>query len=274
MNWRGSFAPALAAACAISVEVFCGSSLAADPKPLVQAHAHNDYAHDHPLTDALSHGFCGVEADIFLVNGALLVGHDAKDLRSDRTLQKLYLDPLRERARKSGGHIYPNGPEFTLLIDVKSEAAPAYAALRDVLANYAEMLTVFRTNSIEMRAVTVVISGNRARELMVAEPIRHAALDGRLPDLDGNDSKFLVPLVSDNWTKHFKWTGEGEMPNDEREKLAATVRKAHQQGRRIRFWATADTPRFWTALRDAGVDLINTDDLAGLERFLTYTPAR
>ena len=39
------------------------------PKPLGQAHAHNDYYHKRPLLDALSHGFCSVEADVFLKNG-------------------------------------------------------------------------------------------------------------------------------------------------------------------------------------------------------------
>ncbi len=45
---------------------------AADAAPLVNAHAHNDYAHKRPLADALDHGFCSVEADIFLVDGALI----------------------------------------------------------------------------------------------------------------------------------------------------------------------------------------------------------
>ena len=44
------------------------------PGPLGQAHAHNDYYHKRPLLDALSHGFCSVEADVFLKNGRLLVG--------------------------------------------------------------------------------------------------------------------------------------------------------------------------------------------------------
>jgi len=37
------------------------------------AHAHNDYQHERPLLDALAHGFQSVEADVFLVEGKLLV---------------------------------------------------------------------------------------------------------------------------------------------------------------------------------------------------------
>ena len=58
-------------------------------EPLAQAHAHNDYLHARPLFDALDHGFASVEADIFLVDGKLLVGHAKSELKADRTLQAL-----------------------------------------------------------------------------------------------------------------------------------------------------------------------------------------
>src|SRR5262249_40240292 len=89
--------------------------------PLRHAHAHNDYLHHRPLLDALDHGFCSIEADIFLVSDQLLVGHERRDLRPERTLEKLYLDPLRERVKANGGRVYPGGPAFYLLIDVKTE---------------------------------------------------------------------------------------------------------------------------------------------------------
>lgn len=77
--------------------------------PLPNAHAHNDYEHARPLLDALDHGFCSVEADIYLVDGALLVAHDRKDVKPERMLQSLYLDPLRERVKTNNGRVYPNG---------------------------------------------------------------------------------------------------------------------------------------------------------------------
>src|SRR5438105_6300377 len=89
--------------------------------PLRHAHAHNDYEHKRPLFDALDHGFCSVEADVFLVRGALLVGHTQLDLQPERTLEKLYLDPLRARIKANGGQVYKNGPTIWLLVDVKTE---------------------------------------------------------------------------------------------------------------------------------------------------------
>ena len=246
-------------------------------KPLRQAHSHNDYLHTRPLLDALDQGFCSVEADIWLVDGKLLVAHDLKEARPERTLQALYLDPLAERVKKNGGRLFRNGPEFTLLVDVKSDATNTYMALRLVLQNYAAMLTRFSGQQIETNAVTIVISGNRVRALMAAETSRLTAYDGRLPDLDASETSALIPLVSDNWTLHFKWRGrddEGPLPEAERMKLRGLVTRAHEQGRRIRFWAAPDKPAMWEELRKAGVDYINTDRLKELGEFSRPSPSR
>jgi hypothetical protein len=245
-----------------------GGSVSAQITPLPQAHAHNDYAHRRPLLDALDQGFCNVEADIWLVDGRLLVAHDRIAVRPERTLQALYLDPLRDRVRTNGGRVYPLGPPFTLLIDVKSAAEPAYAALREVLQGYAGLLTVFTPTNTVTNAVTVILSGNRATAVLAAESRRFAAIDGRLTDLGSNAPPHLIPLVSDNWRLHFQWRGQGPLPDAERVKLRQTVGRAHQQGRRLRFWATPDSPAVWRELQSAGVDLINTDDLPGLRQFL------
>jgi hypothetical protein len=268
---------AIATSLPILVALISSATLARDnvrppatkqPAPLLPAHSHNDYEHKRPLLDALDHGFCGVEADIYLVDGQLLVAHDRDKVKPDRTLQALYLDPLRERVRQNNGRVYRGGPSVTLLIDVKSDAEKTYAVLRDVLKEYTPMLTTFSPDKTETNAITIVISGNRARQIMAEEKMRDAAYDGRLEDLAGANSKHFIPLISDNWLRLFKWNGVGPMPESEKATLVETVTKAHQQGRRVRFWATPDVPAVWNELLAAGVDLINTDDLAGLEKFL------
>jgi glycerophosphoryl diester phosphodiesterase len=235
---------------------------------LSQAHAHNDYEHARPLLDALSHGFTSVEADIHLVDGQLLVGHDAKDLDPAKTLTSLYLDPL-ERLARGRKSIFNSGATLMLLVDIKTEGDPTYAALKTVLAKYGEMLTIFEAKSTRTNAVSVVLSGNRPRQVMQSEIKRYAGFDGRLTDLaKKNISPSFMPLVSDNWNLHFTWKGDGEFPESERAKLRSLVEQVHAENRRLRFWATPDKPSAWRELRAAGVDLINTDDLAGLAAFL------
>jgi hypothetical protein len=240
--------------------------------PLRHAHAHNDYEHKRPLLDALDHGFCSVEADVFLTEKGLLVGHTRLDLRPERTLEKLYLDPLRQRVRANGGKVYPGGPTVYLLIDVKTEANPTYAALDKLLARYDGILSVTRNGTFEAKAVTVVISGNRAKEAIAAQEVRRAGIDGRPADLDSTVPAHLMPWVSASWSSVFRWRGEGAMPAQERARLREFVGKAHRHGRLVRFWATPESPAVWKELRAAGVDLLNTDKLAELQRFLLDNP--
>ncbi|MEO3790569.1 phosphatidylinositol-specific phospholipase C/glycerophosphodiester phosphodiesterase family protein [Nonomuraea sp. B10E15] len=241
------------------------------PEPLPRAHAHNDYEHERPLLDALDHGFTSVEADIYLVDGELRVGHDPEDLRPGRTLQSLYLDPLIRRVRH--GSVFPGTRQrLQLLVDIKNNGEATYTELDRVLKAYKRMLTTYHKGKVRPGAVTVVVSGERPRELMAGQERRYAFYDGRMDDL-GQGDPGLIPLISDNWTNHFSWLGEGEMPAAERDKLREIVATAHRDGQRVRFWATPDTAgpardALWRELVAADVDHVNTDDLAGLRDFL------
>jgi hypothetical protein len=247
-------------------------------RPLAQAHAHNDYEHPRPLFDALDEGFTSVEADIYLVGDELLVAHDPEDLDPARTLASLYLDPLRDRVIRHHGAVHRGYRDFQLLIDIKTEGESTYAALDALLRDprYAFLWTSYRHGRVRHGAVTAVVSGNRPRATMAAQRTRVAFYDGRIAnttDLGPGSDARLTPLVSDNWTNLFTWTGAGAMPADQRAKLRDIVTTAHRAGQRVRFWATPDTPgperdAVWHELVAAGVDHINTDDLKGLADFL------
>jgi len=243
-------------------------ALAGEVIPLPNAHAHNDYRHERPLFDALDHGFCSFEADIHLVDGALLVAHDADEVEPGKTLEKLYLDPLLERVRANGGRVYPGGPTCMLLIDFKTDGEATYAVLRPLLARYAEMLTVFRDGQVEEKAVTVVISGDRPRATMAAETERLCGYDGRVSDIDGDIDPAFMPLVSDSWRSQFTYRLQGDMSAEERAKLRRLVEAVHARGAKIRFWAVPEREALWTEMADAGVDYLNTDRLDAMRDFL------
>lgn len=266
-------------------------------EPLPRAHSHNDYEHARPLLDALDQGFCSVEADIYLVDGKLLVAHDREKVRPERTLEALYLDPLAARCQKNDGHVYPglaNDPklrrplsstapdvEFTLLIDIKNEGAATYAVLRETLKRYSSILTRFTPTNTRPAAVTIILSGDRPIEMVAAESERFCAIDGRLDDLEpGSASVHLIPLISESWQTVLE--GERKQAVAEAKSKGTfnpadfmprrEIELAHAQGRRVRFWAVPSDPAMWRALKDGGVDLINADDLAGLAQFLTKHP--
>jgi glycerophosphoryl diester phosphodiesterase len=256
----------------IILAVALASTAANDAKhfaaPLPNAHAHNDYLHARPLFDALDHGFTSVEADVFLVDGKLLAGHDRDTLNPERNLESLYLAPLAERIRRNNGHVYPNDGRFFLLIDIKDDPQPTYRELQKLLAKYADMLTTVKAGKVLPGAVSIVLTGNRL-QIDGSDPgTRYVALDGRLSDLGSQAPAHLMSMISDNWTKQFHWNSNGPMPEKERDKLRKIVKKVHASGRVVRFWATPEKESVWRELRAAGVDLINTDELDRLSAFL------
>lgn len=229
--------------------------LALTPILLTMAHAHNDYEHRRPLFDALEQGFRNVEADVYLVDGRLLVSHDRKDVKAARSLRALYLEPLASLARNG----LADG-EFTLMIDVKVDGTLATRALIQELEPYRWMIS-----TVIPRSVKVVVSGVGDREVISKESGRLLSIDGRPADLDKPRDRD-VAWVSDNWSSQFKWTGEGAFT--EGDKLNAMVAKAHERGYRLRFWATPEKPSVWQVLTRAKVDLIGTDRLGDLAKFL------
>ncbi|GAG99451.1 unnamed protein product, partial [marine sediment metagenome] len=169
--------------------------------------------------------------------------------------------------------IYDSASPLILLIDIKDDGLTTYKLLDHILNDFREILCKVSHGAYVPGSVMVVISGNRPIEYMEQQTQRFAFVDGRMENLTKAYPPLLMPLISDRWTKYFTWRGKGDMPEEERAQLRLYVKDAHENGQLIRFWATPDKPgkerdAIWTELLEAGVDLINTDDLAGLRAFL------
>lgn len=264
------------ALCAVTQVLLAGSFFLLParqfPAPLIGAHAHNDYKHPRPLYDALEAGFTSIEVDVIKRGETLYIAHDWTEIKPKRTLQNLYLDPLYSLWRQHHSAISPGWPTLYLLIDIKSDATAAYDLLCNVLNAYSPMLTHWYPDRCEQGAVTVILSGNRPITAVSGQSVRLVGLDGRIKDLEQRVKASLYPWISENWAKLFTWRGQGEMPAIERSKLDRLTRMARANGQLLRFWATdTDPPKqrrvMWRVLTEAGVHLINTDDLDGLSAF-------
>jgi hypothetical protein len=228
--------------------------------------------HERPLLGALERGLGSVEADVWLVNGALLVAHARDSVRADRTLEAVYLEPLRAWVAAHGGRVHDGRPPLTLLVDLKSSADSTYPVLDGVLRRYDDLFTSWHGDSVTARPVVAVLSGERPLVTLPAQRDRWAGLDGRLLDLDepegGSTSSAAMPLVSDDWKRVSTWRGVGAAPDSVRRRVRRLVARAHAEGRRIRVWNTPALEVMWRLLYDAGVDLIGADDLDALRGFL------
>lgn len=235
-------------------------------RPLTRAHSHNDYAQKRPFDEAVDNGFNSIEVDVFPVNGKLLVGHNEKDIKPEKTIESMYLDKLSARVKANKGSVYAAGaPTFWVLVDVKRDGLVAYKTLRKILDRYPNLMP----NKSKVR---FVISGDRAIDAIAADKGKYAGIDGRFPDLAKHYSFEVMPWISDDWLSHFKWLGAGAFPADSQKELTSLVKSVHDQKKLIRFWGTADNEQTWELQWKAGADLINTDKPKKLRIFMLNQP--
>ncbi len=240
-------------------------------QPLINAHAHNDYAHERPLFDALSQGFLQIEVDVHLVGSELYVSHwPPLNLSADKTLRNLYLEPLKQIIESNGGTVFPmNDLPLQLMVDIKTDATETYAALKTYLAPYRCLLTSFEDGVKTERAVTIFLSGNRPVEQILTEKNTLTALDGRIEDLGKGIPPDLMPMVSERFSNIFGWEILGqERTENQWLTLHRLARLAHAEGKKLRLWASPEEEAVWEKLLTAGCDVINTDQLERLRLYL------
>jgi len=237
---------------------------------LKNAHAHNDYKHKHPLSDALQNRFTSIEADIFLINNQLIVSHTRPIFKKKKTLEHLYLKPLLDSCLKNNGKVYKNCDEsIILLIDIKTEASETYEKLKIYLEKYQSILSKYENGKITFNAVTIILTGNKPYLSIQKETSRNAFIDLSLMNLDNSLDSSMCLMASTKYSNILSWKGKGEIPKDEKEKLESLVKEAHLQGKKVRLWASPENKEVWNELLNCGVDLINTDKLKKLNVFLT-----
>lgn len=241
--------------------------------PLINAHAHNDYEHKKPLHDALANGFISVEADVHLINNQLYVSHfKPKVIDTTATLEKLYLKPLGNIVSKNNGRVYKNYDGFFyLMIDVKTEADSSYVILKNILNKYEEIICKVNNEQEETnKPIKIVITGHKGRPYnqILEEKPTLMSIDGRFKELDKNISYKLMPYISENYKHFFSYKGDGEPSSKDIKTVSEMVSKTHQEGKKLRFWASPDKEKVWRFLLDNKVDLVNVDSLQKFNKYI------
>ena len=241
------------------IALFCLLSLALQGQsPLIKAHAHNDYEHERPFFEAFQLGFGSIEADVYAVNGQLLVGHERNQLSLNRNLKDLYIDPIVRvlKANKEGNF-------HQLLIDSKTSADSTLPLIIAALKPHAEIIL--------KKGFRIVISGNRPKPSQYIESPAWITFDGR------SDERFptnKVVLESESMLKFGFWAGQGPIPTSLKVKLKNYVEQVHANGRKVRLWATPDYLLGYQALLAIGVDYIGTDKLSLLADYLKFSESK
>jgi hypothetical protein len=232
----------------------------------IYSHAHNDYEHERPLLDALDNRFYSVEADIWLVDGEIMVSHDKGKYKG--SLKELYLDPLQKRVDDAKS-VHGDGEEFDLWIDIKDGREELLVVLHNLLKQYS-MITTFADEKITHKQVMVILTGNdkSKRNYVDKFDLRYACRDSNGYDPDDPDADHKWIYYALPWRQYIRWYGDEPILPEEKEKLIKLVNDIHQKGRGVRFYAAPDNENYWKLALETGINYVNTDKLAELNEFL------
>jgi len=232
---------------------------------VANAHAHNDYVHPHPFVTAYGEAFGSIEADIFLEHDSLMVSHELKDTQSNRTLQKLYLNPLLQKVQENNGYPYPDtNRSLQLLIDIKTDSLSTLKKLVEVLRGYPAI--------INQQKIRITITGNRPLYSLFTSYPPFIWFDGELHKNYSAAALTRIVMMSDDFENYSKWNGQGVMPAADKREVNAGIAKSHRLNKPVRFWDAPDLPNAWKQFESQGVDYINTDKLKELSNFFKQMP--
>ncbi|RMZ84010.1 hypothetical protein DV737_g1404, partial [Chaetothyriales sp. CBS 132003] len=249
-----------------------------------QIHSHNDYWRDVPFYEALSVGAISVEADVWLINGTLYVGHSLSALTTARTFHSLYIGPILDTLQrqnpttkfvsagtKNGVFDGFSGQTLYLFVDVKTDGATTWPEVIKALQPLrdAGYLTSFDGTSVSSGAITVVGTGNTPLDQIEGVAPRDYFFDANLAELTTTQSGLnstISPIASVQFSAYIG-SINGTTFSDEQ---IATVREylaeASARGIGGRFWDTPAWPiskrnAVWATLLEEGVALLNADNL-------------
>jgi hypothetical protein len=247
----------------IAVAAACGGRVRAAsncPRADLPAYAHNDYQNPHPLYDALSLGYQGTEADVFLVGGELRLGHERRVAAADGNFESLYLAPLRAVIARCG-HFTADEEPFLLTIELKERSRPTFDTLVALLGRYQDLFASDREDGTTpaVQAVLVGWYPTGFADSITIPLSRQTRLENTNgPPADAGNRDVGLIGVDYNETIGRRW----QTPAHRRRWLSAIRQtKAAFPGLRIRAYHVPVDQRLYDELLDAGVDLIGTADL-------------
>lgn len=258
-------------------------SLLTWPKKAI--HSHNDYWRDVPFYTALSVGAISVEADVWLVNNTLYVGHEQSALSTARTFDGLYIQPIldtlhRENpttafvsgsSTKNGVFDTSSGQTLYLFVDVKTDGPSTWPyvvkALQPLRA--AGYLTTWNGTAFTAGPVTVVGTGNTPLDQVQPVQNRDYFFDANLALLSTTQSNITAsvsPIASTQFSKYFGTINGTSFNSSQLATLYSHLSVANAKGIAARYWDTPAWPiktrnTVWSTLIEAGVGLLNADDL-------------
>ncbi|HZK97909.1 MAG TPA: phosphatidylinositol-specific phospholipase C/glycerophosphodiester phosphodiesterase family protein [Prolixibacteraceae bacterium] len=231
----------------------------------LNAHSHNDYEQQTPFMLAYNAHFGSIEVDIWAVNGDLFVAHNKSNIKAERSLDSLYIQPIVRLFRKNGGKAWSNYPStFQLMIDLKTAAEPTLPLLVEKLKKYPDVFDSNQNNN----AIRVVITGNRPKPSGFSKYPLFIWFDGNVTLKYDDQQLKRIALYSENLAGFTSWKGKEPILEKEAIRLKQVIDSVHGLNKKIRFWNAPDDAFAWKTLMNLKVDYLNTDHIQELSTFL------
>ncbi len=260
--------------------------------PVRQIHSHNDFWRKRPFYDAVEKGVQGIEADVWLLDDndtTLYVGHHPYYLNKEKTLDKLYIQPILERLDnvnnpkyhlpqvknssdyngKTNGVFHTNqNATLYFVLDVKTNGSTTWPKILKAFQPLREKgyLTDFNGTHITYRQVTVIGSGTTPLEYFLTNKTRDYFFEAQLETLNSTFVHTISPIAATNFLTSVGKPGLNGLNETALKTLESQIQKAHSLGVKTRYWNIPEWPvrtrnAVWEQMLNLGGDFLNTDNL-------------
>lgn len=231
-----------------------------------------------------------IEADVWLINSTLYIGHDASSLSPARTLSSLYIEPLLSilqaqnpstaftpTGTKNGVFDTAPGQTLYLFVDLKTAGAttwPAVVTALEPLRAGGWLAGIGSGGEVIPGPITVIGTGSTPLDLVKGVQPRDYFYDAPLANLDRQ--KDITAAVSPIASTDFAVVVPGFLGTSFNSSQLDVVRNqitvAHSRGIKVRYWDLPGWPvstrnAVWRTLMSEGVDLLNVDNLLDAAEF-------
>ncbi|EEP78991.1 conserved hypothetical protein [Uncinocarpus reesii 1704] len=222
----------------------------------------SDYWRDRPVYSAIAAGCISIEADVWLIDGTLYVGHHKASLTKERTFKALYIDqilrilerlnPRTEFEPTSTKHgVFDTDTRQTLylFIDIKTDGVETWRQVSKELQPLRDLgyLTTVEAGSRSAGPVTVIGTGNTPLNLVEELTTRDYFYDAPLADLHRleNITSLISPMASTSFKRAVGAVDSDEedlLSSDQLETLRSQINVAKSRGIGARYWETPSWP--------------------------------
>lgn len=224
------------------------------------------------IYSTFTQGVVHYEAEIMYIYGEVYVAKTMPDsaTHSLPTFRSAYLMPIYSQYKKNQGKVHPEyDDEMYLFLHIKYDPKKTYHKIWEQLSPYNEILTYRKGNVWQEGKLKIIFVGDAPMKMFQQERVGFASAQGTIADIDKEYDNKIMPLIGIDFEKDLDWNGVGKMPFDQFLKFKETIKKVHDQGKKVRVYNCPEDENIWEVMLTSGIDMISASDAERFSKFLS-----